>query len=152
MGGLFAKIGDVLGSPLKDLVLGVLDRVKASPQVKQEIQKQMEQNDFELQKMQLEIQARTQEAISREIEIASANIRAEAASGDKFTSRARPSFIYVMLVIFICNYIVFPIARVQAILFPDPLFWLFGSCMLGYTGARTWEKLAGNGNGKDIKK
>jgi hypothetical protein len=86
--------------------------------------------------------------MSREVEAASANIRAEATTGDKFTSRARPSFIYVMLVILVANYIVFPLGGKTPLNFPDALFWLFGSCMLGYTGARSWEKVTVFGQGK----
>jgi hypothetical protein len=100
----------------------------------------MAQREHELVKMQLEMEMAEQEAITKEIETASANIRAEAMSGDKYTSRARPSFIYMMLAIMICNYVVFPIIGRAMLEFPEPLFWLFGSVMLGYTGARSWEK------------
>jgi hypothetical protein len=139
MGGIISAIGGITG--IKDLVLGVLDRIKLSPEKKAEIQQAMDQNAFEMQKIQAEMQAKEQDAIAKEIEIASANIKAEAQSGDKFTSRSRPSFIYMMLVIMVCNYVVFPIINRTPIVFPEALFWLFGSCMLGYTGARTWEKI-----------
>jgi hypothetical protein len=72
---------------------------------------------------------------------ASANIQADAKSGDKFTQRARPSFMYIVEVILICNYIIFPLFNKTPLALPDPLFWLFGSAILGYTGARTWEKV-----------
>jgi predicted PurR-regulated permease PerM len=74
---------------------------------------------------------------------ASANIQADAKSGDKFTQRARPSFMYIVEVILVCNYIVFPLLNRPPLVLPEPLFWLFGSAVLGYTGARSWEKYQG---------
>jgi predicted PurR-regulated permease PerM len=74
---------------------------------------------------------------------ASANIQADAKSGDKFTQRARPSFMYIVEVILVCNYIVFPLLNRPPPVLPEPLFWLFGSAVLGYTGARSWEKYQG---------
>lgn len=71
---------------------------------------------------------------------ASANIQADAKSGDKFTQRARPSFMYIVEIILVCNYIIFPLINRSPLNLPEPLFWLFGSAILGYTGARTWEK------------
>jgi hypothetical protein len=73
-------------------------------------------------------------------QVAGANIQADAKSGDKFTQRARPSFMYVVEVILVCNYIVFPLINRPPLALPEPLFWLFGSAILGYTGARSWEK------------
>jgi hypothetical protein len=74
---------------------------------------------------------------------ASANIQADAKSGDKFTQRARPSFMYIVETILVCNFIVFPLMNRPPLALPDPLFWLFGSAILGYTGARAWEKVQG---------
>jgi hypothetical protein len=89
------------------------------------------------------IEAQAQDAIiTREVEAASANIRAEATNGDKFTSRARPLFLYVCNVILVWNYIIVPTRGLTPVAFPDPLFWLFGSVMLGYVGARSWEKIS----------
>jgi hypothetical protein len=76
-------------------------------------------------------------------QVAGANIQADAKSGDKFTQRARPSFMYVVEVILVCNYIVFPLINRPPLALPEPLFWLFGSAILGYTGARSWEKFQG---------
>jgi hypothetical protein len=73
-------------------------------------------------------------------QVAGANIQADAKSGDKFTQRARPSFMYVVEVILVCNYIIFPLINRPPLALPEPLFWLFGSAVLGYTGARSWEK------------
>ena len=134
-------LGTILGSNLGQTFKDVIGAFKLSPEKKAEMQAAVDANAHEIAVKQAEYESKLLDAQSKEIETASANIRAEAQSGDKYTSRARPSFIYMMLLIMICNYVVFPIVGRTPIQFPDPLFWLFGSCMLGYTGARTWEKI-----------
>jgi len=81
-------------------------------------------------------------------------IIAEAQSKDKWTSRARPSFMYVMyalilfsiplgiLTIFNPEAAVSLTDGVQAWLnaIPNELYTLFGVGYLGYTGARSWDK------------
>lgn len=84
-------------------------------------------------------------------------IVAEANSADPWTSRARPSFMYVMYVMILAS-IPVGIAHVfnpQAVAaftagvtawlaaLPEELWWLFGAGYLGYTGARTLEKRKG---------
>ena len=136
----------------------LIGKIKLDPTKKAELQAVVEAHAHELALREAELQMKLADFQAREIEAAGANIRAEAQSGDKFTSRARPSFLYVMLAIFVCNYIAFPLMSRPPLEFPEPLFWLFGSCMLGYTGARTWEKFSvfkngnGNGNGNGAKK
>jgi hypothetical protein len=125
-------ISEILG--VKDIVLGVLDRIKLSPEKKAEIELQMQNHAFDLQKMDIELESKLADAASK-------NIVAEASSGDKFTSRARPLFMYVVNFILVWNYIIVPIFHHEPLALPEPLFWLFGSCVLGYTGARTWEKI-----------
>ena len=84
-------------------------------------------------------------------------IVAEANSADPWTSRARPSFLYVM-------YILIPTAIPMGLLsafnpvaardiaagmnaylggLPEPLYALFGTGYLGYTAARQWGKVKG---------
>ncbi|MCI0352575.1 MAG: holin family protein [Acidobacteriales bacterium] len=137
------KLTDILGGSLLDGVKGIIGQFKLSPEKKAELQATVEAHAHELAVKQAELEARIAEFQAREIEAASANIRAEAASGDKFTSRARPTFLYISNVILLFNYILFPLLQRPPLDFPEPLFWLFGSVMLGYTGARSWEKLAG---------
>ena len=93
-------------------------------------------------------------------------IMAEANSKDKWTSRARPSFMYVFYAILIMLMVgsivsIWYPAEVQTAsdtfqkLFagiPEPMWWTFTAGYLGYTGARTYEKrtgVAGNGRGYD---
>ena len=138
-------IGSILGGTLAETVKGIISQFHMSPEDKAKAQAAVDQNAKEIQLKQMELQEKIDDANSKEIEAAAANIQAEAKSGDKFTSRSRPSFICMMLLIMVCNYVVFPMINKPPINFPEALFWLFGSCMLGYTGARTWEKLGAGG-------
>ena len=84
-------------------------------------------------------------------------IIAEAQSSDPWTSRARPSFLYVMYAIIL---FALPMGVLSAISpgaaqdiatginaylngLPEPLYALFGTGYLGYTAARQWGKARG---------
>lgn len=84
-------------------------------------------------------------------------IVAEAQSPDPWTSRARPSFLYVMYVLIL---LAVPMGLVSAFdpvraiaigqgmttylaALPDSLYALFGTGYLGYTAARQWGKVKG---------
>lgn len=81
-------------------------------------------------------------------------IVAEAQSPDPWTSRARPSFLYVMYAIILWAIPMGLIAAVQPGMakgiaegmnaylngIPDSMWTLFGTGYLGYTAARTWAK------------
>ena len=87
-----------------------------------------------------------------------AAIMAEASSHDPWTSRARPSFLYVMYVLLLWALpmgllAMFSPGRAAAIAagmnaylagLPEPLYALFGTGYLGYTAARQWGKIAGS--------
>lgn len=84
-------------------------------------------------------------------------IVAEANSADPWTSRARPSFLYVMYVLLLAAIPMGVLAAFQpetaraiaagmnAYLdgLPEPLYALFGTGYLGYTAARQWGKVKG---------
>ena len=84
-------------------------------------------------------------------------IVAEAGSTDPWTSRARPSFLYVMYVMLLWALPMGVLAAfrpdaardiasgMNAYLngLPEPLFALFGTGYLGYTAARQWGKIKG---------
>lgn len=84
-------------------------------------------------------------------------ILAEAQSPDPWTSRARPSFLYVMYAIILWAIpmgliaAVWPEAAAQIAAgmnaylggLPEPLYALFGTGYLGYTAARQWGKAKG---------
>ena len=143
-----ALLSNLLGANLGQVFKDVVGQFHLSPEDKAKMQATIDENQKEIQLAQIALDAKAQDVLARETEAASANIRAEAASGDKYTSRARPTFLYVMVGILSANYVVFPLVGKTALVFPDALFWLFGSCMLGYTGARSWEKYSILGQGK----
>jgi len=84
-------------------------------------------------------------------------IVAEANSKDPWTSRARPSFLYVMYVLLLWALpmgilAAFRPETAQGIAagmnaylagLPEPLYALFGTGYLGYTAARQWGKIKG---------
>ena len=84
-------------------------------------------------------------------------IVAEAQSADPWTSRARPSFLYVMYAMILWAIPMGLIAAVNPSMaigigngmtaylpgLPEELYALFGTGYLGYTAARTWGKVKG---------
>ena len=84
-------------------------------------------------------------------------IAPEATSPDRYISRARPSFLYLMygmillsLPMGLISAISAPVAvaitngvRLWLTSLPDGLYALFGTGYLGYTAARQWGKVAG---------
>lgn len=92
-----------------------------------------------------------------EIQARLSAIVAEANSHDPWTSRARPSFLYVMyaLILFALPMGLLAAVRPEMALaigagmnaylggLPDPLYALFGTGYLGYTAAWQWGKVAG---------
>lgn len=129
-------IGANLGQVFKDVV----GEFHLSKEDQAKFQQAIDDNKKEIELAQIALEAKAQDEMAREVEAASANIRAEASSGDNFTRRARPSYIYVVEIILLWNYIGLPAMNKSPVSFPDALFWLFGSCVLGYTGARSWDK------------
>ena len=120
---------------------GVLDKVIPDPEAKAKAQQ-------ELIKLQ-------QEGQFKEVEQQMSAILAEAKSSDPWTSRARPSFLYLMYLVIISTFaggivgIWHPeevttaaqnIANLLAAI-PETLWWMFGTGYLGYTGARSFDKM-----------
>lgn len=84
-------------------------------------------------------------------------ILAEAGSADPWTSRARPSFLYVIYAIILWSIPMGLIAAAEPQMakdiatgmnaylagIPEPLWALFGTGYLGYTAARQWGKARG---------
>jgi hypothetical protein len=133
-------LDQILGGNVASFIGGLIDKFHMSPEDKAKFQAAVDANQTQLALAQIDLQKKAEDELQSEVQAASANIRADAASGDKYTSRARPSVIYVVLVILTANYLVFPLLGKPLLALPDPLFWLFGSCVLGYTGARSWDK------------
>jgi hypothetical protein len=132
---------EIIGGNVGQLFKDIVGSFKLSPEKEAELLAIAEQNKNALAVKQLDLEAKAEEVRGREIEAASRNIVAEATSSDKFTSRARPAFMYVVNCILLWNYIAVPMFKREPVTLPEALFWLFGSAVLGYTGARTWEKI-----------
>ncbi|MFT5330296.1 holin family protein [Parasphingorhabdus sp.] len=92
-----------------------------------------------------------------EVRVQISAILAEAQSADPWTSRARPSFLYVMYLLLLWS---IPMGLIAAFRpdaardiaagmnaylsgIPEPLYALFGTGYLGYTVARQWGKIRG---------
>jgi hypothetical protein len=102
------------------------------------------------------MQAENQQLLE-ELKLQLSAILAEAQSPDPWTSRARPTFLYLIYVIILTEVV----GSIIGIWFPDQVFqaaknlkdllsaipsdlwWLFGAGYLGYTGARSFEKARG---------
>jgi hypothetical protein len=93
----------------------------------------------------------------RQIEARLAAVVAEARSPDPWTSRARPSFLYVMYTLILWSLPMGVLAAFDPVLarsigggitgylgaLPTELYTLFGTGYLGYTAARQWGKAKG---------
>ena len=93
-----------------------------------------------------------------QVRVAVQAVVAEAQSADPWTSRARPSFLYVMYALLLWAIPMGLIAAVQPQMardiaagmtaylngIPEPLYALFGTGYLGYTVARSWGKAKGS--------
>jgi hypothetical protein len=106
----------------------------------------------------IEMERLKQSGEFKELDSAMQAILAEANSQDPWTSRARPSFMYVFYFILLALVIAAPIIGVfkpaemktffenvkfgfEAV--PEALWWTFSAGYLGYTTARTYEKKVG---------
>jgi len=111
-------------------------------------------SDEERDKAKLQLLKMQQQGKLKEVELQMSAILSESQSKDPWTSRARPAFLYVMYLLmlfavpmgFLSAYDPEMSARVSqgfkawlgAI--PEPMWYLFGTGYLGYTGARTYDK------------
>jgi hypothetical protein len=106
---------------------------------------------------QLELAKMAQDGKLEEMKTQMSAILAEAQSADPWTSRARPSFLYVVYILLLWA-IPMGVLTVfhpeSAKLFtegfkawmnaiPEPILTLFGTVMLGYVVGRSWEKVKG---------
>ena len=111
----------------------------------------------EREKAKLELLRMEQEGELKAINVQLSAILAEANSADPWTSRARPSFLYVVYILMLWSIpmglltIFNPDAAAQftqgfkewLAAIPEPILTLFGTVMLGYVVGRSWEKTKG---------
>jgi hypothetical protein len=124
-------------------IAGIIDKIVPDPKARDEAKL----NLLALQGSQELEQVKTQMAA----------IIAEAQATDPWTSRARPSFLYVMYALLLWAIPMGLIAAVRPQMaadiaagmnaylsgIPEPLYALFGTGYLGYTAARSWGKARG---------
>ena len=124
-------------------VAKLLDKIIPDPQARDRAKLELlkAQGDQEMQAIEVQMKA----------------IVAEAQSPDPWTSRARPSFLYVMYALILWSILMSLIAAADPRLaigigngmtaylrgIPEELYALFGTGYLGYTAARTWGKVKG---------
>lgn len=131
----------IIIGPVIDLITKGLDKWLPDPEAKA--------------RAQMDMAKMIQDGEFRELEQRMLAIMAEAKSEDPWTSRARPSFLYVFYAIIAAMTIVAPIIgiwRPEAMdLFfmnvgkgfgaiPEELWWVFTAGYLGYTGFRSFDK------------
>lgn len=130
------SLENIIGGNIGDAFSKIVGAFKVDPTKQMEAQAQLDQ-------IKAELQGKIIDATSNEISQAALTIRSEAQSGDKYTARARPTYLYICNFILLFNYVLCRFLKMTPIDLPPALLWLFGSVMLGYTGARTWEKFMG---------
>lgn len=132
-------IGDVFGvGGLASLAQTIIEKFVPDPAAKAAALQKLQDNQIEVLRMQDELEMKLNETAGQ-------NIRADAMSGDKFTERARPTFMYIVEFILGFNFIGIPIAemfgsKVAPLVLPADLLTLFGVCVTGYVFTRTVDK------------
>ena len=130
-----------LAGPLMQLAAPIIDSLFPDPNARAEAKAKI---------MEAELAGET-----AHMEAALSAIVMEAKSADAWTSRARPSFMYVMyFVIMLCfvggvvgiwwpDHVATAASNITNLLssIPEALWALFGAGYLGYTGSRSWEKI-----------
>lgn len=115
-------------------------------------------DDVKKDEKKAELALLVQQGQLKELEISMSAILAEANSSDKWTSRARPSFMYLFYLLIAFLVLVFPMIGIffpeQMYLFysnvkagfeaiPEAMWWTFSAGYLGYATNRTYEKTKG---------
>lgn len=140
-------LNPLLIGPIADLANNLIDRIFPDK----------EKQASERAQAELALAQMAQEGKLKEMATSMSAIIAEAQSNDPWTSRARPSFLYVIYLMILASIPMGILAAfrpdlataiaggMQAWLkaIPSELYTLFGVGYLGYAGARTWEKRKG---------
>lgn len=141
------------------MAFGIDDAISAVAGLGETIVKTIWPNPTEAANAQATVIQAQVDATVKQLQAAQAVMLAEAQSSDPWTSRARPSFMYVM---YTCILAAIPMGVLFAIspevanrvatgfgawlnAIPESMWQLFGVGYLGYAGARTWEKTKGIG-------
>ena len=134
---------DLLAGPVIGVVGKIIDKIFPDPA-------QREAAKLELLRQQQAVEL-------EELKTSLSAILAEAQSSDPWTSRARPSFLYIIYIFILASIpmgILFALNGAMAAnittgvqgwlaAIPESLWWLFGAGYLGYSGARSFDKWKG---------
>jgi hypothetical protein len=137
-------ISAVIAGGLFDIGKALIDKLVSDPKANAEAQ--------------LELMRLDQNGQLQELQTRMGAVMAEAQSTDPWTSRARPSFMYIFYGIILTMVVVAPLLGIffpdkmdlffinvekgfKAI--PEELWWTFSVGYLGYTGTKTFEKVKG---------
>lgn len=108
-------------------------------------------------KAKLELLKMDQDGQLKEVELSLSAIISDSKSADPWTSRARPTFLYVVYILLLWSlpmgvlFVVNPEAAgrftegfsLWLAAIPEPVLTLFGVVMTGYVAGRSWEKVRG---------
>lgn len=134
---------DLLAGPVIGVVGKIIDKIFPDP--------------AQREAAKLELLRQQQAGELEELKTSLSAILAEAQSSDPWTSRARPSFLYIIYIFILASIpmgILFALNGAMAAnittgvqgwlaAIPESLWWLFGAGYLGYSGARSFDKWKG---------
>jgi hypothetical protein len=135
-----SAIGDIFGvGGLSSLAQTIIEKFVPDPQAKAQALENLRKDAITVQQMENDLQIKLNETAGQ-------NIRADAQSGDKFTERARPTFMYIVEAILAFNFIGIPVYQlitgkeIAPFNLPGDLLTLFGVCVTGYVMSRSVDK------------
>ena len=132
---------DSLVKPALDAVNSIINDFHLSPEDKMKAQ-------AAIQEASLAAAKQAEDYETKMNDIAGQNIRSETGSTDKFTARARPTFLYIVNAILGFNFLGLPLIHALGakdavpINIPSDVLTLFGVVMTGYVVARSAEKIS----------
>lgn len=140
MGFTLPNLQSLIGGSVADAFAKVMGVFKVDPTAKM-------QAESEIQKIQLELAGKLQDAISNEITASAEIIKAEAQSQSWLPRNVRPLMLLLWGLLITFNYFLPLLAHffnafqsMQPLVLPDWLYKLTAIGFTGYVTARTWEK------------
>jgi hypothetical protein len=139
-------------NPVSGVIAGaskIIGQFKLDPAEKLKAEMELKVLELQAEKDIREAQYKTEQLVTQDMANLRDQIKTELASGDKFVSRARPMFFYLMYAVIAINIIVIPMLQLTMgrafELFPMPteMWVLFGTSFTGYAYLRSVEKTGG---------
>jgi len=136
-------ITKLLGGDLLKGVGDILDKFITTPEEKAKIQ-------LEIQEKLLQIQESIEDSYQAELTARTEIIKAEMATGDNYTKRARPTIVYAGIGFILLVYVIFPILAfisgtpanaLPQLELPTEFWWSWGTVVSVYGVGRSAEKM-----------